>query len=378
MKKNMYKLYGGLACLVLSLLVGLFTILPPYRSYLPSENRSAASLPAIGLNGLENGSIQSGWESWFQDQLAGRTFLMNTAYLLKKAAGQKVINDVYLGSNALLLNPDKPEGTIYEDNAKALDDFAQRLGVSSTLMVVPGAASIQTEKLPANAPVTNVNPYLDELSETEYQMLTFADVRPALEEIKDEYIFYKTDHHWTSLGAMAAMKDLLGKWDITLNESDFDFLPVSTSFQGTLADKTGSFIMKDDIDIAVNKNQADYVVTWNDGSKTGSMYRSAALNEKDQYQVFLGANQGLVKINTTNINGRRLLLFKDSYANSALQFLIPYFESITVVDPRYYYDDLSTLTANETYTEMAALFSWNTFATDSSLSMVLASQGDVQ
>ena len=70
-------------------------------------------------------------------------------------------------------------------------------------------------------------------------------------------------------------------------------------------------------------------------------------------------------------NGKSLLIFKDSYANSFVQFLLPYYERIVLVDPRYYYEDVGSLSKSEAITDVLFLYSMNTFATDSSLADVL-------
>ena len=41
------------------------------------------------------------------------------------------------------------------------------------------------------------------------------DVRQTLAEHKDEYIYYRTDHHWTSLGAYYAYQQLCGALGLT-------------------------------------------------------------------------------------------------------------------------------------------------------------------
>jgi hypothetical protein len=160
--------------------------------------------------------------------------------------------------------------------------------------------------------------------------------------------------------------------------SDYTIYQVSESFQGTLASKTGSFGLKDQIDIYVAKDTPDYVVTYGSShEKFASIYRVEALSEKDQYQVFFGGNEALIHIDTLNGNGKNLLLLKDSYANSLVQFLLPYYQSITLVDPRYYYDDLDTILNSYMITETMLCFNYENFVSDDSLSDVLMTSVDL-
>ena len=101
------------------------------------------------------------------------------------------------------------------------------------------------------------------------------------------------------------------------------------------------------------------------------MFVSEKLKEKDQYQVFFGGNHPLVEIRTTANNGRNLLVFKDSYANSFMQFLYPYFQNIIMVDPRYYYDDIETAITSYGITDVLFLYSADTLLLDTNLTDTL-------
>lgn len=81
-----------------------------------------------------------------------------------------------------------------------------------------------------------------------------------------------------------------------------------------------------------------------------------------------------MKIDTAQ-TGKRLLVIKDSYANCFLPFLVPYYKSITVVDPRYYYDDLDKLIKEQDIQEILFLYNANTFFSDTSLGELLEAGG---
>ena len=67
----------------------------------------------------------------------------------------------------------------------------------------------------------------------------FVDVRGTLTDHKGEYLYYRTDHHWTSLAARYAFETLSAQLDLQPVRS-YTVYPVSDSFEGTLAAKTGS------------------------------------------------------------------------------------------------------------------------------------------
>ena len=68
---------------------------------------------------------------------------------------------------------------------------------------------------------------------------------------------------------------------------------------------------------------------------------------------------------------RTLLLIKDSYANCFVPFLVSQFREIVLVDPRYYYGDLESLTAGQSFTDVLFLYNLNTFLTDDVLHLSL-------
>ncbi|MCQ2027260.1 DHHW family protein, partial [Clostridium butyricum] len=87
---------------------------------------------------------------------------------------------------------------------------------------------------------------------------------------------------------------------------------------------------------------------------------------KDKYNVFFGGNYGLVKITTGVPGGKKLLIVKDSFANSLIPFLMSHYSEIYVVDPRYYEDDLSKLVTTNKINDLLILYNVNTFYNDSS------------
>ena len=89
----------------------------------------------------------------------------------------------------------------------------------------------------------------------------------------------------------------------------------------------------------------------------------------DKYAMFLHGNNGLSRVEGDGEG--KILVIKDSYANAFIPYLIPYYEEIVIVDPRYYYDDLDELIESEEISETLFLFNMNTFCTDDSLQQML-------
>ena len=98
-----------------------------------------------------------------------------------------------------------------------------------------------------------------------------------------------------------------------------------------------------------------------------SLYDSSKLKTKDKYGVFLGGNASLIDIKTTAVSDKTLLLLKDSFANSFVPFLAPYYKEIVMVDPRYYAGTMSEILETYPITDALFLYSGNTFFQDNNL-----------
>ena len=130
---------------------------------------------------------------------------------------------------------------------------------------------------------------------------------------------------------------------------------------------------KDSIEICEPENaKGNYTVNYvNEGRKSSSLFDAAKLKGKDKYQVFQGGNYAEIVINTTVLNGRKLLIVKDSYANCFIPMLTADYECIVVVDPRYSTEPLTALVTKYNINEMLYLYNVNSFAEDRVLQEVL-------
>ena len=79
-----------------------------------------------------------------------------------------------------------------------------RFGIEVKAMIVPTANDILKDKLPLFAPEVDQQELIAQMKEA---LPGFIDVTDALSAHKDEDIFYKTDHHWTSLGVYYAYQE---------------------------------------------------------------------------------------------------------------------------------------------------------------------------
>ena len=365
--------------LVLTMLLGIGTgILVKDREFSDSENRMLAQFPEITLSSVFDGSFLEELGDYTADQFPGRDAWISLNLKMNQLLGQKEAGGVYLCDDGYLIQvPSEPNWAQAERNLAAVESFAAKYpDLSMVMTVAPNAVTVLSDLLPANAPARDQREDLAWIQE-QLEAVRFCDVTDALLAHKDEGLYYKTDHHWTSLGAKYAFYAMTEALNIqAIKEEDYTAYPVSNTFEGTLSSKSGSHASKDTVEIYIPHTSIDYYVSYADtGENVSSLYRRSALNQKDHYTVFFGGNHARVDITTTADTGRCLLLFKDSYANCMVQFLYPYYDHITMIDPRYYYDNIDLVVKSESITDVLFLYNADTFLADTSLADVLLSEG---
>ena len=362
--------------------VMLINLVLPSKDFSANENRSLAKMPSLSLSAIRDGSFFTDFSSYYADQFLLRDLWTSIKFHADYIMGQREFSGVYVGKDGYLLAiPEKPDKEAGQKTVEAINAFAETFSDRSISMImVPDAAAILSDKLPGNAPVR------DQLSDIRsYQMdisddVRLIDVSSSLKTHATEKIYYRTDHHWTSEGAYTVFRAAADSLKVDADDVKFKAHIVSDSFQGTLASRSGDHHHSDSITIYEPQGtDALYVVNYPDlQQRSRSMFVSAQLEEKDQYTVFFGGNHPLVEIQTTVDNGRALLVFKDSYANSFMQFLTPFYSTIIMVDPRYYYDDVSLVMRDYSITDVLFLYSADTLLVDTSLADVLNAAVDAR
>ena len=122
------------------------------------------------------------------------------------------------------------------------------------------------------------------------------------------------------------------------------------------------------IELYIPKTDESYEIEYYDENKISeSLYDMESLNKKDKYTVFFGGNHSLIKISTNIHNGKKLLIIKDSYANSIIPFLAGHYSEIYVVDPRYYIDNVNQLIENNDIDNVLVLYNVISFFEDPSI-----------
>ena len=357
--------------LVVTMIINLVI---PDKELSTIENRYLQTFPSITMDSILDGSFEKELDTWFSDQFVGRNTFIHLKYIMNRLTGNKKIDDVYIAKSGLMEEAVEANENQLNRNLNAINQFVSLYpDLNAEFLLVPNAISVQEDKLPSFVSGNLQNEQMDMVYNTLNSEIKKIDVRNTLKEHADEYLYYKTDHHWTSLAAFYTFSDFSKQNGLgNTKKSDYDIYTVSTHFKGTLSNKTGSVGLKDTIEIFVPENNSDYIYTNPSKSiKSRSLYSYQGLTSKDPYTVFLSGNSAYSKLEMNNDSNRRLIVFKDSYANAFIPFLVPYYRTIKIIDPRYYFEDISKVMVKECITDVLFLYNTNTFVLDTSLADVL-------
>lgn len=352
--------------------VFIFNMLGKDKTFSEQENRNLKTKPEFSIDKLLHKKYTSNYEKYLSDQFVSRDFWVNVKSTSERFSGKKENNDVYLGQDGYLIAKFKsPKEDDINERLKAINTFSKdNENISKYVMIVPNQVRILEDKLPQYAPEKDQLKVIDNFYSKLDKGIKTISTYDELNAKKEEYLYYKTDHHWTTKGAYYGYREFSEVLGIQpKEESEYNIKKVSNDFYGTLYSRAGvKGVTADEVNVYVPKKEEPIVVNYmEEKKKSASMYSSEALEEKDKYQVFFGGNHSIVRIKTSVDSKKKLLVIKDSYANSFVPFLTSHFSDIIMVDLRYYADNIDTLIKDYGITDTLILYNVNTFFEDESI-----------
>ncbi len=356
----------------------------PDREFSPNENRYLEKAPRLSVDDIMSGDFQKGLEEYLKDQLCFRD-----GWITAKTAIQKVCNDTdiggaYVGADGYdfeKITPEDVDEKLVARNIKTVRDYfdfaSDTIGKERlSFLLVPTSGLVMAEKLPKNARLFNQSQYIGQVENAmkDYQ---FIDLRKEFLAHNKEYIYYKTDHHWTMDGAYLAYK----KWCESTGHlyEDKDILEktvLTDEFRGSLYSKIlDADSASDSIWIYNPQGLAPYSAHCNvkiDGkTDMEGCFDKTKLREKDKYACFFGGNYGEVHISSgpdskADSQGN-LLVIKDSFANSFVPLITMDYDNIYMVDLRYFNGDMKGYLKEKNITDILVLYNISNFISDKNI-----------
>ena len=357
------KIITSFFCLLLavSALIGL---LMPDRYYSEREKRTLTQKPKFTVANFISGEFSDELEKYLTDQVPLRDGWGTMKTYMELAIGKRESVGVYICKDKYLMD----KFTSYSKkqlvaNAAALVDLQEKLaaeGISMNTILVPMAAQVLTDKLPAYAPVADYAAILQVLTDAGVDT---TDVLSALVAHSSENIYYRTDHHWTSLGAYYAYCAWRG---IEPNVDEWTQEVLCDDFYGTTWNKVPLPTVPAE-EITAWYKHINRSVSYNNGQyETDSIYERKYLSGSDQYAVFLNSNQAQTVIEGSGKSGK-LLLIKDSYGNTFSQFPVEDYAEVHVLDLRFFKGDVTEYAKENGITDTLVLYGTQSFVKDTRL-----------
>ena len=378
MSKIVYRKTGRRSLPVLSILFAVLlfgfsaiNLLAPKRTEIELVNRKAASFPSFSVKDLLNGKWQNAFSVWMQDQIAFRDGWVNLQRTADEFLFQKAEeSDILLGKDGWQFTkqftfPDAAAAQLAK-NVTAVSEFSSRYPGKVTFLLAPSAAVIYPEYLPAGAPMIDENALLDQIFAQIGQTAQIIDLRDTFRACKDEYLFYKNDHHWTTHGAYRAYEQFcLLRGLVPFDESQSsvsveDFYGThwsATRRWNALPDTLVYYPLDAALTIYKLTGEAQF-----EAVSSGNLMNSDKLQSRDKYGAFLGGNNGY-----SVLEGRgqgSILIVKDSYANCFIPFLTDNYAKIGIVDFRGFAYGIDSTIEKEGYDEVLILYNFQTFVSD--------------
>ena len=352
--------YKVTALLLLLFLTGtsLLSFILPDHYFSVREKRKLVQLPEFEMAGIRDKTYLDDLEDYLTDQFPGRD-----GWITLKTAGELVMgrrerSGVYIGSEGFLMDAFRQyDPAFLEANLDQLCILRNQLrNLPFYVLPVPMAAQILTEKLPPAAPVVPPEEILDAMKNAGLPVI---DVTASLKAHREEPIYYRTDHHYTSLGAWycwTCWQEARGRE--AGQQADWTKEILTEHFRGTTWSRVGlPWIRPDSIEAWY---QTPHAVLYNGTEKADSFYDDRYL-EKDPYGVFLNSNQALSVIQGGGEAGK-LLLIKDSFGNTFAQFPAEDFREVHVIDLRFFTGSVKAYAEENGITEVLVLYGMQNLA----------------
>ncbi len=343
----------------------------PDEDFSASENRALQGFPTLSLEGWLDGSVSGKLTEYYSDQFPLRAAWVALHAIGELGSGRGESNGVLLGEggqlavrrfDAYVSLTERWEDTDYTVESHIDAGLEAILQLNKTLSDkdIPLCVLLAPRTIDVTISDFSYPSTLSDELDTKIQATLaginsvelLADLRARHEA--GEYVYYRTDHHWTTAGAYTAYVAVMESWRM-----EADILPAETftirtveDFYGTTYSRAGIFtVAPDTLEIWEAPDDADYTVRDADGRVVieGGFISEKYLSEKDKYGAFLDGTHRLLTITNDKaaaegVDRPRLLLARDSFANSMVPFLSRHFD-IVMVNLSGGMTDLSALAA---------------------------------
>jgi hypothetical protein len=366
--------------LLLLITGGVFFFVLPKEAVSLVEKRRLAPLPVYTYDNLMSGIYADSLDLFFADNFPYRDHMVDLSFEMKEIRGIKskniaIYRNKYLGNNEFIgralvafndtvadsMRNANEEGDLLGNGLFIYNGAALQLFGGSETMAKYYASVINKYHAELEGKVTIYNVIFPTPSEfylpDEYRKLSrsekpnidainanlspgikTADAYSLFKEHKYEYLYFRTDHHETVMGAYYAYCAFCSAAGLTPLDLTTLTRKVRRNYLGSLYSLTRDSRLLEKPDsveyfIIPGTFKTSYFshASQKKGTPGQMLYESSG-----GYGVFLGGDHPLTKIETGLKNGKRIVVVKNSFGNPFVPFLAAHYEQVFAVDYRYF------------------------------------------
>ena len=329
-------------------------LVTPDRAYSEMENTTLTQRPkltAVSVDGLNN--YFTNYTKYVKDQVFGRDQWISLQSLAETTLFQKTQSGgILLGREhrmfARRYRVLPTEERVWNKNLAAVQSLGERYPGKVSFMLVPSASVPYPEDLPLAAPQMDEEGRIDE-AKAALPAVQFLRVTDALRAHKDEYLYYRTDHHWTGLGAYYA-------YTAFCEAAGFEAVPLDSfqtgrydTFLGSMYGFTEGYpqseVLKQHPDyleyyLPIADTHARYYANGNleNGTPVSVVYTKLDASVSNKYLCFIGGDTPICIVES-DVPGPTCIVLKESYGNAFVPFLTSHYGRTIVIDPREFNRD---------------------------------------
>lgn len=351
---------------------GAALLLLPDRAFSQQENRYLAQWEPPTADSLVSGAFMRSFEDYVIDQFPLRDGWIHLKAWSERLLGKQENNGVYFGSDGQTLFAQYTPPDDLEQRVSYVNRLGENADVPVYFALIPDKSYVWADRLPDNAPLVDDGSTLQSAQALCGEEVTWIDLSQVL---SGDDVFYRTDHHWTTMGAHQGYQALVSAMGGALPQLDGQPTLVADDFYGTTWSSAGaSWVEPDEMHTWVPEGGLTgrtIVTRYPDGQPVeGAFYDLSKLELKDKYSMFLGGNQGLCVIENPDAQDGRLLVIRDSYADCLAPFLSMSYQQVHLFDLRYNRTSLRQYIQEQGIDQVLVLYSCSNFATDSNLALL--------
>ena len=365
MKERLFdRIVVGLFCGFLAVMCVCYLFLPT-EDFSALEKRYLEDPPEFSWKTLASGEWGEAVEQYLADHIPGRNFFVGLNAYFVRMTGRQASMDIYAAKDGRLVEaPAVWDQDRVEKNMDAILQFSEKTGQDMYLMLIPSAGWAAAEDVFKPAKAYNDQEMIRWIYEMAGSTVQTVDLTELFHGRKEWY--FKTDHHWNSRGAYEGYCAwCLASGREPVPEETFRIGQYGDFFGSTYSRSALWLTKPDSLELWISASDLTVVNGESDDIHTGPYYWNR-LEETDKYTVNLDGNHSVVRV-TNPAGSGKLLVIRDSFANSMGVFLAESYETVLLVDLRYYKAELSALCREEGFDEILVCYSLSNFLTDANL-----------